>query len=91
MKKFADFVIKRRLLVLVIIAGITAFFGYKMTSLNVRTNFNDLLPQTHPYIKMHNDFRKTFGGANFLVIMISVNNGDIFNRKTLEKVRHITF
>ena len=91
MKKLADFVIKRRLLVLVIIAATTAFFGYKMLHLKINTNFNDLLPQTHPYIKIHNDFRKTFGGANFLVMMLSVKNGDIFNRETLEKVRHITF
>jgi len=91
MKKLADFVIKRRLLVLVIITAITAFFGYKMLHLKISTNFNDLLPQTHPYIKMHNDFRKTFGGANFLVIMVSVKNGDIFNRQTLEKIRYLTF
>ncbi len=31
MKKLADFVIKRRLLVLLVIAAITIFFGYKMT------------------------------------------------------------
>ena len=72
MKKLADFVIKRRLLVLLIIIGITGYFGYQMRTLTLSTNFNELLPQTHEYIKMHNDFRKTFGGANFLVIMISV-------------------
>ena len=90
MKKFADFVIKRRLMVLLIVLAITIFFGYQMTRLTISTNFNDLLPQTHEYIKLHNDFRKTFGGANFLVIMISVKNGDIFNQKTLEKIRTIT-
>jgi len=88
--KLADFVIKRRLLVLLIIAGITVFFAYKMRTLTLSTNFNELLPQTHEYIKVHNDFRKTFGGANFLVIMVSVKEGDIFNRPTLEKIRYIT-
>ena len=43
-----------------------------------------------PTYNFHNDFRKTFGGANFLVIIVSVKNGDIFNRKTLEKIRYIT-
>ena len=90
MKKFADFVIKRRLMVLLIVLAITIFFGYQMTRLTISTNFNDLLPQTHEYIKLHNDFRKTFGGANFLVIMLSVKDGDIFNQKTLEKIRTIT-
>ena len=89
-KKLADFVIKRRLLVLLIIAGITVFFAYKMRTLTLSTNFNELLPQTHEYIKVHNDFRKTFGGANFLVIMVSVKDGDIFNKDTLGKIRYIT-
>ena len=90
MKKLADFVIKRRLLVLLIIIGITGYFGYRMRTLTLSTNFNELLPQTHEYIKMHNDFRNTFGGANFLVIMISVKDGDIFNKDTLGKIRYLT-
>jgi len=90
MKRLADFIIKRRLLVLTIIALITTFFAYQCIHLTLVTNFNDLLPQTHPYVKIHNKFRETFGGANFLVIMVSVKEGDIFNQKTLEKVRYIT-
>lgn len=90
MKKLADFVIKRRLLVLVVAALITCWFGYEMRKLTISTNFNELLPQDHPYIKIHNSFRQTFGGANFLVIMVSVEEGDIFNQKTLEKIRTIT-
>ena len=90
MKKFADFVIKRRLMVLCIIALITVYFGYEMKNLTISTNFNELLPQDHQYIKIHNEFRKTFGGANFLVMMVSVKEGDIFTQKTLEKVRTIT-
>jgi len=90
MKKLADFVIKRRLLVLIVTALITCYFGYAMRKLTISTNFNELLPQDHPYIKIHNDFRQTFGGANFLVIMVSVKEGDIFNQKTLEKIRTIT-
>jgi len=90
MKKLADFIIKNRLLVLGIIALITLFFAYQMRTLTISTNFNELLPQDHEYIKVHNEFRKTFGGANFLVIMVSVDKGDIFNTKTLEKIRYIT-
>ncbi len=90
MKKLADFVITRRLLVLIIITAITVYFGYQLRHLTVGTNFNELLPQTHPYVKIHNEFREVFGGANFLVIMVSVKEGTIFNRETLEKIRYIT-
>lgn len=90
MKKLADFIITRRLLVLIIISAVTAFFGYQCRHLTISTNFNDLLPQSHPYVKVHNQFRETFGGANFLVIMVSVEDGTIFKQETLEKVRYIT-
>ena len=90
MKRFAEFVIKNRLLVLIVLLIITLFFGYQFKNLKVRTSFDDLLPQTHPYIKMHNKYRKIFGGANFLVTMVSVKEGDIFNLKTLGKVKYIT-
>jgi len=91
MERFAEFIIKRRLLILVAIVIVTVFFGYQMvTKLKVNTIFSDLLPQTHPYIKTHNEFRLLFGGANFLVIMLKVKEGDIFNLKTLGKVKYIT-
>ena len=90
MNSFADFVIRRRLLVLCIIGLITLAFGWECRKLTISTNFNELLPQDHEYIKIHNEFRETFGGANFLVMMVSVKEGDIFNAKTLEKVRCIT-
>jgi len=90
MKKLADFVIKRRLLVLIVITAITGYFFYHMMQIRISTNFNELLPQSHPYVKIHNQFREVFGGANFLVIMLSVDKDNIFNKGTLEKVRYIT-
>ena len=68
----------------------TIFFFYEATKLQVYTTFNDLLPQSHPYIKVHNQIRHIFGGANQVLIMVQVRKGDIFNTKTLEKVKWIT-
>ena len=90
MKKFAEFIIRRRILILVIISIVTAFFLYELTRLSVKTNFADLLPQKHPYIKVHNKIRHIFGGANQVLIMVQTRTGDIFNDKTLTKVQWIT-
>jgi len=102
MEKFANFVMKKRLLIILIILGITLFFLYllinplgffndsKIFKLRVDTDFADLLPQRHPYIKVHNKIRDTFGGANQVIIMVQVRKGDIFNQKTLTKVKEIT-
>ena len=93
---------KRRLPILIAILIITLFFLYQLINplgfvsdvpllkLRVDTNFADLLPQRHPYIKIHNKIRNTFGGANQVIIMVQVREGDIFNKKTLSKVKEIS-
>ncbi len=89
MKKFAQFMVKNRVTVLLCMALITAFFLYQGTKLTFKTNFDDLLPQKHPFIQVHNKVRDIFGGANQIIIMVQVRKGDIFNRETLSKVQWI--
>jgi len=50
MKKLADFIIEKRLLVLTIISLISLFFVYKVKDIEVYTKFADLLPPGHEYI-----------------------------------------
>ena len=87
---------------LIAILIITLFFLYQLINplgfftdvpilkLRVETNFADLLPQRHPYIKIHNKIKETFGGANQVIIMVQVRDGDIFNQETLHKVKEIS-
>ncbi len=90
MKRFAELVIKGRLLVLAITFMMTLFFAYQLLHLKIYTSFEDLLPQNHPYVKLHNKFKKLFGGANQVLIVLQVREGDIFNLKTLKKIKYIT-
>jgi hypothetical protein len=90
MERFAEFCIKRKNVLLGIILLITLFFGYEVASLKVDTVFDDLLPQGHEYIKVHNKFRSLFGGANHVTIIVQVKKGDIFNKVTLEKIKYIS-
>ena len=69
---------------------LTAFFATRIPYLQMYSNFADLLPQEHPYIQLHNEVKDTFGGANNVVIALSVEEGDIFNRETLAKVHELT-
>jgi len=102
MEKFADFIMRKRVYFLLIILVITLYFLYllinpwgfftsaKIFKLRVDTDFADLLPQNHSYIKIHNKIRNTFGGANQIIIMVQVRDGDIFNKETLTKVKQIS-
>ncbi len=90
MKYFAQTLVKYRLAVIGIIGLITLFFFYHCLQLPIRTSFSDLLPQKHSFIKVHNKIRNIFGGANQVLLMVQVRDGDIFNTQTLEKVKWIT-
>ena len=72
------------------LAGIvlsTLFFGYHASQMKMVTVFDDLFPQQHKYIKVHNSFRELFGGANLVSLELRVKEGNIFNTKTLYACR----
>ncbi len=68
----------------------TLFFASRIPYLEMYSNFSDLLPQEHPYIQLHNEVKDTFGGANNVVMAISVDEGDIFNVDTLARIHRLT-
>ena len=69
---------------------VTFFFFYHALKIEMYTAFSDLLPKDHPYIRVHNEFWKTFGGANVVLISVEATDGDIFNPAVLEKVKKLT-
>lgn len=88
--RFIELCIRHRLTVLTLIAAITVMMGYLTAHLQLQTVFDDFLPRTHPYIKVHEKVKGIFGGSNVVSIMVEVDKGDIFNTKTLSKVQNIT-
>ena len=102
MDRFCNFVIEKRASILIAISLVTFFLLFQIINplgfftdtpilkLRVDTNFGDLMPQRHPYIKIHNKIKSTFGGANQVTVMVQVRKGDIFNRETLGKVKDIS-
>jgi len=81
-----DKLIEYRHPVSVVVIIVTAVFAYWTFQLSLVTSFGDLLPQSHPYIQIHNRFSGTFGGANNIVVMLEVKDGNIFNPETLNKI-----
>jgi len=82
--------IKNRVLVVLAVAITTALMAYLATFVEVKTVFSDLLPKNHPYVKVNQKFKSTFGGSNMISIMVEVKDGDIFRKDVLEKVQKIT-
>jgi hypothetical protein len=90
MRRLATFIVQKRAAILWIIILVTFFFFYHALKIEMYTAFSDLLPKDHPYIRVHNEFWKTFGGANVVLISVEATDGDIFNPEVLEKVKKLT-
>jgi len=88
-ERIAAWFIRARVVVVVLIALLTAFFAYSAMHVNIETRFDDLMPQKHSYVKVHQEFKQSFGGSNMVSIMLKVKDGDIFNLKVLGTIQHI--
>jgi len=82
--------IRARTPVTVIVTIVTAFFVWQTAQLKMITSFGDLLPQSHPFIKIHNEYSKDFGGANNIMMMVEVEDGDIFTVERLAQIYLMT-
>src|SRR5437879_2192980 len=89
-RAIARYTIKYRWVSLSLLSIVTVFFAHYATKVQMYSQFADLLPQAHPYIKAYNHFRGTFGGANIVSLSLEVKQGDIFNPETLKKIRYVT-
>ncbi len=76
--------------VLALFALVTLFMIWSAASLRVDAGFNKLLPLEHPYMKTFVKYQKEFGGANRVLIAITVDDDDIFNREFFDTLKKVT-
>lgn len=72
------------------ILAATVFFAMQIPAVRMVSDFADLLPQEHPYIKLHNGIRDTFGGANNIILSVEVEEGTVFTNDTLDRIHRLT-
>lgn len=75
---------------LLVIFSVTVFFALQIPTVRIVSDFADLLPQEHPYIKLHNSIRDTFGGANNIILSVEVEEGTIFTNDHLQRIHRLT-
>lgn len=76
--------------VTIVVVLVTLWFGWHASKLFMITSFGDLLPQSHPFIKIHNRYAKDFGGANNIVMMVETEEGHLFDVEKLAQIYLIT-
>lgn len=56
-----NFIMRFRMLTLIVLLAITGVFGYGITKMGFYTQFMELFPANHPYVKIHKKFMDYFG------------------------------
>ena len=87
---FARWLIRWRVVVVLLVGGLTVGFATQAWQLRMLSRFDELLPAEHPFLEVHREHAKTFGGANTVLLMLEVEEGDIFNLETLRKIFDLT-
>lgn len=90
LERIARLIIGKRWIILITLLLITSFFFYEIKNVKVYTKFADLLPYSHPYIKTHLKYVEQLGDPLRVSLVLKVKRGDIFNVKSLQKIRDIT-
>src|SRR5438094_7247452 len=86
------FLLRHRLAASLVVAAATVVLGaFMVMRMHVFTNFFDLYPPGHPYIKLYTQYRGMFGSANTLLLVVEGNERAIFDDiETVQKVDRIT-
>jgi predicted RND superfamily exporter protein len=86
---FGSIVLTNRKLVGWLLIAATAAMGYWAVRVPIATRFEDLFPSGHPNTMLYRQHRAQYGRALTLALLLRVDQGDIFNFKTLKTIQDI--
>ena len=88
--RLSEFVMHNVWLSLAVLLAVTAFFGWGLRHVELKTVFSDLLPKTHPFVQVYKD-HPNFGNPLTVTVMVKRTDGQtIHNPETLQKVWNMT-
>ncbi len=87
----AEYAFRFRIPLLILTFLITVYMGIGLRRLQTKARLEDMLPESHPYIKLHKKYQAIFGGANTVLCELKVKEGDIFNPKFLKILKEVTY
>ena len=88
--EISNWVFARRPLILFLFALASALLIYSATHVRLDAGFKKLLPAKHAYMQTFFEYQKEFGGANRILIAVSVKNGTIFTKEFFKTLKSVT-
>jgi len=88
MRKFAEWVIKYRVGIIVGTVIITAFMAFQLKNLEINSDVLKYLPQSAPHVILFNEVGDKFGGNS--LAMVALEADDVFSFNTINRINIIT-
>ncbi len=83
------FILRHRAAIGLALIAATAVMGYWAAQARIATRFENFFPARHPDTLLYRQFQYQYGGAQTMILLLRVKQGDIFNFKTLQKIEDI--
>ena len=80
----------RRKLWLVVFGVMSVLFALSASRLQVDAGFNKMVPLRHEYMRVYREYEPVFGGANRVAIALMQDQGDIFTREYMAKLKSLS-
>ncbi len=90
LKSLENWMFRNRVLVLILFGIATALMGWQASKLRVDAGFEKMLPIDHPYMETFLKHQQEFGGANRILVALSVDEGDIYTPEFLTRLKQVT-
>ena len=87
---FASFIFSRRKSLLFIFVVLTITLGFSSSNIKTGADFLKTVPVNHDYMKVFSEYKKSFGGANKIIVAITPANDSIYTNKSLNILKEIT-
>jgi predicted RND superfamily exporter protein len=88
MKKFSEFVIKFRVIFILLTLALTLFFVYSMKNLKINPDLVSYLPESDEAVKLSKYIGNKYGGN--LTAVIAIESDDVFKPEVLTEIYALT-
>jgi len=88
-RTFGNFILNKRQPIGWLLVLITVALSYWAVRVPIATRFEDLFPSNHPNAILYRAHKAQYGRALTLALLLRIDQGDIFNFKTLKTIQDI--
>ncbi len=88
MERYAEFVVRFRYLIILVVAAITAVMGYNLKNLEVNADVMSYLPEQDTAARLFNRIGETYGGNEMIIVGLETDH--VFETDMLYLVKQVT-